>query len=162
MKKRFPYIIVVLFVIIFTSCEDFRDNNGDLGGQWQLTQWRTRSSSGEIDSLVATNIVADPTVANHYNLYFSIHRDVLLIQEVSTSFFNINYFFSITLTDNMIKLGDVVDKDGKVPGPMENSKDFTPLAEFAVPADGCYSIDKLSDDYLQLSFKDNILCFRKY
>lgn len=162
MKKILPFIFTILVVMLSTSCEDFRDHNGDLGGQWQLTQWRTRSSSGQIDSLVATNIVDDPAVANHYNLYYSIHSDVLLIQEVSTSFFNINYFFSITLTDKAIKLGNIVDKEGNVPDEMKNSEDFAPLADFGVPADGCYTIDKLSKDYLQLSFKDNILCFRKY
>lgn len=162
--KKIHYIIVLLLAsICCMSCENFRDNNGELGGMWQLTQWRTRSSSGQIDSLVANNIREDSTLENKHKLYYAIHRDVFQVSDAA-EFYNTRYYCTFSLTgNNEIVLGNLVDFSGSLLVDGTNAqRNYSKYAEFGIPYDGRYHIDVLTAEDLRLSFKDNILVFRKY
>lgn len=162
MKNTHYYILVLLACIGCFSCENFRDNNGDLGGMWQLTQWRTRSSSGQIDSLVANNDRDDVTLENKRKLFYCIHRDVFQVKDAST-YFGTSYYCTFSHTGQELTLGNLIGFDGKcyVDGEDAN-RTYEQFADFGIPADGHFHIDNLTDEQLTMSFTDNILLFRKY
>lgn len=163
MKKNTIHILLLgISTLLMLSCENFRDDNGDLGGSWQLTQWYTRSSSGEIDSLVATNLAGDTTVANPRKLYYCIHRDVLQLRDAA-DFYNIRYFCTFRSTPDSLILGEVVDTSGKRIEDIINAEEAQRfLMTFGVPADRHFHIDQLTDSRLQLSTPDDLLIFRRY
>lgn len=167
MKRLYTFLIVLLGLCI-TSCEDFRDNNGELGGMWQLTQWRTLSQSGQIDSLVANNLREDGSVPNLRKIYYGIHRDVFQLRDAKDVNHPRDFFFCTFEVDkDYIQLGTVVTESGKdfydfmhIPaGKVQEEKE---LNSFGVPANGRFHIDHLTGNTLQLSTDKDILLFRKY
>lgn len=158
--KQIALFLTLTIGILMLSCEDFRDNNGDLGGEWQLQEWRTRSTSGEIDSLVANNVTGDSTLKNQRRLYYSIHRDVFQIRDAAT-FNNMRYFCSYEKTADSLILKDVVDSNGDLfISSAEN--DYDRLKTFGVPQDGRFQYQIVDHNRLLLRYKDNILSFRRY
>lgn len=168
LAKRVYLIIMAIWAALpITSCQNFRDDNGDLGGMWQLTRWMTRSSSGRIDSLVATN----DTAATHYpmTIYYSIHRQSMQLQdgvagnELYSSSRNNSYICTFRHTPDSLILVNVYNRkqeimtDGNAP-----DRDYSKYRDFGVPADGRFHIDLLTDKAMQLSTADDQLTFRKY
>ena len=43
--KRHIIIYIAFCAILTIACENKRDSNGDLGGMWQMTEWRDRQSN---------------------------------------------------------------------------------------------------------------------
>ena len=165
------YIYILLFALVsigLASCENFRDNNGELGGMWQLTQWRTRSQSGEIDSLVANNLRNDSTVPNVRKIYYGIHRDVFQLRDAKDVNRPRDFFFCTFETGNdYIQLGTVVTESGRDFYDFNNNtlgklQELEQLNSFGVPANGRFQIDILTSNTLQLSTDNDILIFRKY
>ena len=158
--KHLAIILISLTGLLMLSCENFRDNNGDLGGEWQLLEWRTRSMTGNIDSLVANNIREDNSLENQKKLYYSIHRDVFQIRD-ATNFNNLRYFCSFEKTADSLILKDVVDSDGKV-FISASEHDYTKLKNYGIPHDGCLQYSLPDDNSLVLSDQDNIILLRRY
>lgn len=154
MKRLHTIILSTLATLLLMSCENFRDNNGDLGGMWQLTQWRTRSSSGEIDSLVADNIYENSQAPNPRKIYYCIHNSVLQFEDASRDrrFF---YFATFEHAENLLRIKTIVDKGDTV-------RTFLEAKDFGVPADGIFHINTLNNKNLTLTFDGNELYFRKY
>lgn len=159
MKKLY---IILLIGILTGSCENFRDDNGDLGGMWQLTGWMTRSSSGTIDSLVANNIYGDAGVANPRKIYYSVHNQVIQLQDATQSRLDF-YFCSFSHRNDSLILKTVVDKaDNLIADYADPNRSYLALKDFGVPGNGIFHIDVLNEDALVLSSPDDILTFRKY
>lgn len=161
--RKIHYIIIVLLASIgFASCEFKHENNGDLGGMWQLTQWHTRSSSGQIDSLVASNLKDDSRVPNTRKLYFSFYRNVFQVRDAST-YFGMNYYSTFTRNNNEITLGNLIDYEGHLyVDETQTDHNYKEFSDFGIPENGKFHIDLLNGDNLQLSYNGNILSFRKY
>lgn len=142
-------------MLLTLSCEDFHENNGPLGGMWQLTQWCTRShATGQIDSLVANNLYNDPTVPNKRKLYYCIHREDIQFQD-ATRDARYYFFASFRHTPDSLIIGTVVNKK-------DSLCHYSDLREFGVPASGRFHIDVLNSEKLVLSTPQDVLIFRKY
>lgn len=147
MKRTTYYSLIVILASLFalTSCDRLTDNNGDLGGMWQLTSWLTRNSeTGNIDKPVA-----DKTD----NIYYSVHRTLFRFSKNSATNYHLATFehTASTLTFRNI-----------VHFPSDDVCTAADLAKYGVPASGTFHIDVLNDDELVLSDPDNVLTFRKY
>lgn len=146
---KYAIILSALWLLLgLCSCTNYRDNNGDLGGMWQLTMWQTRSSSNQIDSVVATN---------EQGIYYSIHRDIIQLtctgQQVPM--YGDRLFAYFRHTPDSLILYNIICKNDSLP-----TAEATHM--FGLPADGAFHIDALSGSHMVLSNTDNILTFRKY
>lgn len=152
-------LIYVSATLSLLSCEDFHENNGDFGGMWQLVEWRTtRPSTGEIDSIAATN---------KDGFYYSIHQELIQFThirntEVSvsedyrnpTTFYG-RFYAYFKRTDTTLTIYNVVNVNDEPREPKD-------LAKFGVPADGIFKIENLDNQIMMLSYEGNVLFFRKY
>lgn len=154
-------LLAIMLPTLF-SCEDFHENNGDFGGMWQLTEWRTTSkSTGKIDSIAATN---------NDGLYYCVHQEMMQFfqsKEISKekgidspdyrnqNDFNGRFFAYFKRTNSELTIYNIVDV-------LDNLREPVALKKFGVPADGKFKIEELSHDKMVLSYEGNILCFRKY
>jgi len=138
----------ILLTFIFSSCEDFHDDNGDLGGMWQMTQWYTRSTGGQIDSLVTTN---------EEGLYFSFHQRLVQLSKFKPENTNDRslMFGHFKHTSDSLFIYDVVKSNSEPALPEE-------LAWFGIEQGGGFHIDTFTADKMVLSNKVNMLVFRKY
>lgn len=145
--------------LFISSCENFRDNNDEFGGQWQLTQWVTfpegsaTVSTSSLSSTIGQTILA--TQADGY--YYSVHRDLMQFTHITSSpdEFNGRFFSHFRRTADSLFLYDLVDIFGK-PRPL------SALKAYGVPSDGKFAIELLQDEHLVLRYKGNKLTFRKY
>lgn len=156
MRRIHLLLYIILASISLLSCENFRDNNGDLGGAWQLVEWKTRSTSGQIDSIVANNIYNDTTVPNKNKLYYCIHRNDLQIRlgdAVNT--WTLSYFCTISVTDKVIQLGQIVDD-------YDSTYTYSKVRDLGIPSNGRFDIQFLDKEKLTLGSDNDILKFRKY
>lgn len=126
-------------MILLASCSK-SDNNGDLGGMWQLREWR--DSTGQV-------------IPSHRTLYYSIHRNIL---QITPSIGGRAPFAHISHVADRLILMDAYDnaKKDSVAIP------FDSMAVFGVPPTGVFHIDCLNADRLQLSSSVGTLTFRKY
>lgn len=149
--RRLPHIIILFCLILgFESCQNYRDNNGDLGGMWQLTMWQTRSATGQIDSVVATN---------ETGIYYSISRQIIQFTYMKE---NINeyghaVFGSFRHTPDSLFLYNFT-----YTAPKDSIPADSVLRRYGIPADGAFRINTLTKSRMVLSEPDNILTFRKY
>ena len=167
--KHFSIFFIAIISIGLMSCENFRDTNGELGGMWQLQQWRTLSLSGEIDSLVANNLRNDSTLQNKRKIYYGIHRDVFQLRDAKDVDHPRDFFFStFEVKEGYIQLGTVVTESGKdyydfsTTHTTAKDQELNELNSFGVPANGRFHIDRLDGNCLQLSTPCDVLLFRKY
>lgn len=152
MKRNILYIFsfMMLAFISLTSCENFRDNNGDLGGQWQLTEWREIDDAGQTVSIKATN-------AN--GIYYGFHRETLqlLHSTIEQDGYHHRHYATFEHTPNQLNILHIEDN-------FEKPCNYTDaeIAELGIPADGKFHIDALDADNMILSYPHNVLRFRKY
>lgn len=143
-KHIFPAALLFLPLIIWTlsACDSKRDHNGDLGGMWQLTEWRSPSGTtlatktDQIFYCVQLNLIRfrdydDGTLGDYYLAYFRHTPDSLIVYRP------VNY-----AKDSLVSLQD--------------------LARYGVPADGRFHIDALNGDMMILSSPAGTINFRKY
>ncbi len=123
-----------------TACESKWDENGDLDGMWQLTEWRDRTSG----MVLKTN--AD-------SVYYCVQLKLIKFQNMAQQFYYLCYF---TQTPDSLIIGKVTT------WPTNEEKAFTELAPYGVPANGRFHIDALSRKHMRLSSDDAFLTFRKY
>ncbi len=131
-------LCLVASACLFTSCDNKRDTNGDLGGMWQLTQWRDAS-----DSLIATNEDA---------IYYSFELTLMKIQRKGYP----TYLATFSHTpDSLILTAAYLRPD-------ETLVPFSSLALLGVPADGRFLVQTLNSSNMVLSGQSGTLVFRKY
>ncbi len=132
----------ILLSLALSACENKRDHNGELGGMWQLTEWRSPSGTtlatkeDRIFYSVQLKLIEfrdydDGTLGDYYLAYFRHTPDSLIVYRP------VNY-----AKDSLVSLQD--------------------LARYGVPADGGFHIDALTDDMMILSSPSGTINFRKY
>lgn len=138
---RLLLLLLPLFWAL-SACDNKRDHNGDLGGMWQLTEWRSpdgttlATKEDQIFYSVQLNLIRfrdynDGTWGDYYLAYFRHTPDSLIVYRP------VNY-----AKDSLVSLQD--------------------LARYGVPADGGFRIDALSDNMMILSSPTGTINFRKY
>lgn len=132
------------------ACENFRDDNGDLGGMWQMTSWQTRSSSGSIDSVVATN---------ETGIYYSINRRIIQYTYTSAQVneYGTRIFGLFRRTPDSLYLYNFTYS-----APFDSVPSDSVLRRYGINADGAFRINTLTKSRMVLSDPDNTLTFRKY
>ena len=132
----------ILLLLTLSACDNKRDHNGDLGGMWQLTEWRSpegttlATKADQIFYSVQLNLIRfrdydDGTWGDYYLAYFRHTPDSLIVYRP------VNY-----AKDSLVSLHD--------------------LARYGVPADGRFHIDALNGDMMILSSPSGTINFRKY
>lgn len=132
----------ILLLLTLSACDNKRDHNGDLGGMWQLTEWRSpdgttlATKADQIFYSVQLNLIRfrdydDGTWGDYYLAYFRHTPDSLVVYRP------VNY-----AKDSLVSLHD--------------------LARYGVPANGCFHIDALNGDMMILSSPSGTINFRKY
>ena len=140
MKRGITTLMILLLAL--SACDNKRDHNGDLGGMWQLTEWRSpegttlATKADQIFYSVQLNLIRfrdydDGTLGDYYLAYFRHTPDSLIVYRP------VNY-----AKDSLVSLQD--------------------LARYGVPADGGFRIDALSHDMMILSSPTGTINFRKY
>lgn len=158
MRKTIKHIHILLIVaityIMATSCENYRDDNGDLGGMWQLTEWRQTDSQTGQEITKATN---------EDGYYYSFHQKIMQFVHSSKADFQYDYRYHSLFrhTPDSIIIYNVTNY---MEESLAQATLLTPvvLSEFGVPNDGRFHIDVLDGNKMVLSYKDNTLYFRKY
>ena len=140
MKRHTIYSILILCVTwLFASCENMRDDNGDLGGTWQLLEWR--DSQGQL------------LASKEDLIFYSIRKELLRVRIHDGSDYYHTYFQHTK--DSLVLYYPVsYMKDSVVP--------LSELQRYGVPADGRFHIDLLNNKHLMLSSDEGKLSFRKY
>ena len=132
----------ILLLLALSACDNKRDHNGDLGGMWQLTEWRSpegttlATKADQIFYSVQLNLIRfrdydDGTWGDYYLAYFRHTPDSLIVYRP------VNY-----AKDSLVSLQD--------------------LARYGVPANGRFHIDALNGDMMILSSPSGTINFRKY
>ncbi len=135
MKRLF--IITALLLCLF-SCENMRDRNGDLGGMWQLLEWKKDTT------VVATN---------EDGIYYHFELKLMKLQHIGHG----NYYLArFTHTHDSLIVGEVYSQ------PFDSIVSINALKDFGVPEDGKFHIDALSDSHMVLSSDEGTMMFRKY
>ena len=142
--KKATYIIHCILLILLTSlssCDEWKwDENGDLDGMWQMTEWRDKATG---------NIIA----TNEDGIYYSFQLKLMKFQQTSSDTYHLSYF---THAGNQLIVGKTIV------WPDDEECPLTDLVQYGVPADGRFNIDALSKSRMQLSTDDVKLTFRKY
>lgn len=123
---------------LLSSCK-MADENGDLDGMWQLTEWRD---------------AAGQTVPfNKGELYYCFQLKLLKFQSAKRDSYYLSYF---SHTGDILQIGKTVE------WPSEEERPLSELAPFGAPSDGRFHIDLLTGSHMQLSTGESVLLFRKY
>ena len=151
MKKQkhfFLYLIVpLLFLVLYTNCENKRDDSGTLGGMWQLVEWRNIDGSLAYDK---------PDT----NIYYKIRSNLLMFQELPGEEYRYFLTYYHQTADSFI-----IDQPYKIVKDVELNKTLYPievLRRYGIPANGRLHIDVLNSDKMVLSGEEGSLRFRKY
>ncbi len=118
------------------ACENKRDTNGDLGGMWQLTEWRR-------DTVVATN---------EDGIYYHFQLQLMKLQKLGQGY----HLARFAHTGDSLIVGEVYSQ------PFDSVVGRDELRIYGVPEDGKFHIDALTDSRMVLSGAEGTLTFRKY
>ncbi|MBO4612752.1 MAG: lipocalin-like domain-containing protein [Bacteroidaceae bacterium] len=140
MKYLFSILQITLCVLALSSCK-MGDENGDLDGMWQLTEWNDR----------ATN-TSKATKTDQ--IFVSFQLKVMKFDRMNQKQY---YLANFAHRNDSIIVGKTIEYPADTIVAMD-----TLTMGFAVPADRRFHIDELSSSHMQLSTASDILQFRKY
>lgn len=135
-------LIVAMLCVALCSCENKRDRNGDLGGMWQLLEWRDAQNQ----------VVKD----KRSRIFYSVQLKLIRLRDYHDSGDYYQCYFRHT-PDSLIIYHPTLysAKDSIV--------SLSDLSRYGVPADGKFRIQVLNSDRMVLSSADTLtLVFRKY
>lgn len=139
--RKSSILLILLLLLTLFSCENKRDNNGDLGGNWQLLEWRDAQNQ----------VVKDKTS----RIFYAIHKN--LFQFKDAAYYTNGYYLSyFKHTPDSLIFYHIVNY------PTDTLATPEALAPYGVPESGRLHIDRLDADNMVLSEKDRVLVFRKY
>lgn len=147
--KKYTYILITLFAVVFiASCESYQIH-GDLDGFWQVTSIENKQT-GEI-----TECKGD--------IYYSFQRDLVLVSYVSpnipTGQMKENYIAYFTHENDVITMTDFriyIDRDGK-------EAPLSKLAKFGLyDTFNTFRVEKLDKSSLILDSKEARIILRKF
>ena len=133
---------VILFVAaatIFSACK-MGDENGDLDGMWQLTEWRDKATNQIVKS-------------KDDSLYYSVQQKLIKFQHSGHA---TQYLCTFTHTPDSL----IIDK--VTIWPDDEIRPISELAPYGVPSNGKFHVDVLTGNRMELSADDRIILFRKY
>ncbi len=137
--KRTHHIIISLLAILLTATGcDKHDDNGDLGGMWQLTLW----TDGQGDTLAT----------NETDIYYYFQLRLMKVERKGDTY----YLARFNHSGDSLVVGEVYSQ------PFDSIVGIDLLAPYGVPADGRFHVDGLSSSHMQLSGGTGTLRFRKY
>ena len=135
-------MLAVVLCPALLSCENKRDHNGDLGGMWQLLEWR--DAQGQV-------------VKDKYSrIFYSVQLQLIRLRDHNDHGDYYQCYFRHTPDSLVIYRPTLYSaKDSLV--------DMSHLARFGVPSDGAFRIQVLNSDRMVLTSADTLtLVFRKY
>lgn len=141
-RKSSIILLLPLLLLSLFACENKRDNNGELGGNWQLLEWRDAQNK----------VVKDKTS----RIFYSVHRTLFQFKntdDYATNGYFLSYFQH---TPDSLIFYHIVNY------PTDTLATPEALAPYGVPESGRLHIDRLDADNMVLSEKDRVLVFRKY
>ena len=140
--KTYLYILyITTTLLLLHSCDRWKwDENGDLDGLWQMTEWRDKSTH---------DIIKD----KHDSLYYSFQLNIMKLQYTNKATCYHSYF---TRTDAELIIGKTILY------PTDEERPLTDLTPYGVPTDGHFHIDVLNSKDMVLSSPSAIITFRKY
>lgn len=137
MKHFVVCMAIVCLGILASACDNKRDDNGDLGGMWQLTLW--------------TDADGD-TIATKGEVFFHFQLDLMKVQRKGYK----EYLARFSRQGNSLVVGAAYAM------PYDSLVSRDQLTPFGIPADGRMHIDGLSGSRMQLTSPLGTLRFRKY
>ena len=140
MKKIFYILHLIFYILVIASCK-MGDENGDLDGMWQLTEWNDRTTNA-------------PRATKNDQIFVCFQIKVMKFVRMNQKHYYLSNF--IHRNDSII-----VGKTIEYPADTIVSMDTLTMG-FAVPANRRFHIDELSSSHMQLSTASDILRFRKY
>jgi hypothetical protein len=147
-KHLLTYCIVALLsLLLYTSCENKRDDSGTLGGMWQLVEWKNADGSLAYDK-PGTHI------------YYKIRNNILMLQELPGE--GETYFLTYyhQEEDNLvINQPYTIVRDSELD---TISYTIDALRKYGIPGNGRLHIDVLASDKMVLTGEEGTLRFRKY
>ena len=129
-----------LLSVLCAGCERMTDENGDLDGMWQLTEWRDKSTN----KIVKTN---------EDHIYYNVQLDLIKFQEYNKNTYYLSHF---AVTSDSLLISAPYYWPGDQQRPMSE------VSKFGVPANVHFHIDALTNSRMQLSTDVAVLTFRKY
>ena len=154
--KNAAWTSFLLFIVFaaFASCAKM-DDNGDLGGQWQLTEWRDKATG----AIKATN---------ETGIYYAFQLELMQMRRIDKGYYYLARFYN---RGDSLLLGDIyswgkelAETEGGVGnGTTEKKAEPAELTDdFGVSPDGKFAIETLNSSTLVLSNEQVRLKFRKY
>lgn len=137
MKHFVVYMAIICFGVLASACDNKRDDNGDLGGMWQLTLWT--GADGD-------------TIATKGEMYFHFQLDLMKVQRKGEKEYLARFSHQ----------GDSLFVAAAYAMPFDSLVSRDQLTPFGIPANGRMHVDGLSDSRMQLSSPLGTLRFRKY
>ncbi len=130
-----------ILAFFHSSCETKYDQNGNLDGMWQMLRWEDTQSQ---------TVHADKSTGIYYCFQLNLMR---IWKAESPRTYFLAYF---THRGDSIILGDIFSYPG------DSVHITSDLAEYGVPENGRFHVDRLNSDKMVLSHKTEVLTFRKY
>lgn len=141
MKIGIRHFILFSMVLLLCCCDGMKwDENGDLDGMWQMTEWRDNHTG---------NIVK----TNKDGYYYCFQLKLLKFQEKDKGSHYLSHFK---------RTGNSLLVEAPVFYPDEEKRPMEELAKYGIPSNGRLTIDLLNSERLQLSTEDAVMLFRKY
>lgn len=145
MKNRIVTAICMMILLLCSSCDKW-DDNGHLGGMWQLQEWRDG----------ANQVIATKSNGIYYSFQLtmlSVRRlDCTPVKQKNASF---------RYEGDGIVVYDPLSPSKESGHETIASMDY--LKDYGVDADGRFKIETLTDETLVLRRTDNsVLTFKKY
>lgn len=131
--------LLLILTLAFSACTK-EDNNGDLGGNWQLLCWQSLPDGAT-------------TATNTDGIYYTIHRSTLRLRRLD---------LAETYLASFAVRGDSLILDRVFLSPYDDPATPSDLAPFGFSATGRMRIVSLSSDRLVLQSDAACLTFRKY
>lgn len=129
-------------MMMTAACDNKRDNNGDLGGMWQMTEWRDAGGN--------------PVAGKESQIYICFRRELARFMQMPKG--QTYYFLSkFNLDGDSIRFSHIVNyPTDTIGGPWE-------LLPYGIASNAAMRIDVLESDRLIMSSKETgTLVYRKY
>ncbi len=134
------YLCYAVAVLFFTACDKV-DDNGDLGGMWQLTNWTKKAQPDK------------PYKTSADRIYYAFRLNYVRTQCMSEDAYYISEFHVTS---------DSLCVDRVYAAPNDSVVSVDALLQYGVDSSGRFHIDRLTGNSMVLSNEENVLTFRKY
>lgn len=141
--SKYTIILTASLVVLSMSCSKMEDN-GDLGGHWQLTEWRDNTGSA---------VVLD----NSSQLFYTIQLELIQFRFKAKERYGCLAYFEHK-GDSLI-ITKAFQQKANTDSLLQ---DMTSLKKYGVSADGRFKIDNLNSGNMTLRNELGTLNFIKY